>query len=190
MRPYTCRIVAHPAVIGGRTLDWALIARAKAGDDHAFDDLLRPLIASAYRLAGAMLHDPHAAEDVVQNASLKAWKKLHQLRPGAEMGPWFLGIVANECRDMRRSRWWTVIKQAEPEQPAGANGEAPSALIDLRRAICRLKYRRRLVLVLHWYLDLPLAEVAAITHSSEDAVKSEVSRAVAQLRKLLGAVEV
>jgi DNA-directed RNA polymerase specialized sigma24 family protein len=43
-----------------------------------------------------------------------------------------------------------------------------------------------LLLVLHWYLDLPIAEVAAITGSSEDAVKSELSRAVGQLRNLLG----
>jgi hypothetical protein len=80
----------------GQVLRLDLVARAKAGDHGAFTALLRPAIAPAYRLAGAMLHDPHAAEDVVQDASLKAWRKLDQLKAGTEMQPWFLGIVANE----------------------------------------------------------------------------------------------
>src|SRR6266568_1860341 len=82
-----------------------LVRQAQAGDDGAFAALLRPVVPAAYRLAGAMLHDPHAAEDIVQDASLKAWRKLDQLKAGREMQPWFLGIVANECRSLRRSRW-------------------------------------------------------------------------------------
>jgi len=166
-----------------------LVTQAQAGDDGAFTALLRPAIASAYRLAGAMLHDPHAAEDVVQDASLKAWRKLGQLKAGAELQPWFLGIVANECRSVRRPRWWSVLRLSDPEPPPVREGDSMAALADLRRAIRRLRHRRRLLLVLHWYLDLPVAEVAAITGSSEDAVKSELSRAVRELRRLLGAGE-
>jgi RNA polymerase sigma-70 factor, ECF subfamily len=166
-----------------------LVGRAQAGDHGAFAALLRPVIAPAYRLAGALLHDPHAAEDTVQDASLKAWRKLHQLKAGAEMKPWFLGIVANECRSVRRARWWSVVRLPEAEP---AREPAPDSMTDfaeLRTAIRRLKYRRRLLLVLHWYLDLPVAEVAAITGSSEEAVKSELARAVRQLRALLGVGE-
>jgi len=168
-----------------RVLDGDLVKRAQAGDEGAFSALLRPLIVSAYRLAGAMLHDPHTAEDVVQDASLKAWRKLRQVRPGAEMKPWFLGIVANECREVRRGRWWSVLKVPDSELPVRSSGDSLAAFADLRRAIRRLRHRRRLLLVLHWYLDLPLVEVAAITGLSEEAVKSELSRAVGQLRNLL-----
>jgi RNA polymerase sigma-70 factor, ECF subfamily len=178
--------VVYSALVMERVFNVDLVRRAQAGDEGAFTALLRPIVASAYRLAGAMLHDPHAAEDVVQEASLKAWRKLDQIRPGAEMKPWFLGIVANECREVRRGRWWSVLKQPEPELPATPGSDSTAAFTDLRRAIRRLKHRRRLLLVLHWYLDMPLAEVAAITGSSEDAVKSELSRAVGQLRNLLG----
>ncbi len=162
-----------------------LVRQAQAGDDGAFAALLRPVVPSAYRLAGAMLHDPHAAEDIVQDASLKAWRKLDQLKAGREMQPWFLGIVANECRSLRRSRWWSVLRLPDLDPPERAASDAIAAFADLRRAIRRLTHRRRLVLVLHWYLDLPVAEVAAITGSSEDAVKSELSRAIGQLRRLL-----
>jgi RNA polymerase sigma factor (sigma-70 family) len=178
-------VVVSPNVIA-RGLDADLVSRAQAGDEAAFAALLRPLVVSAYRLAGAMLHDPHAAEDVVQEASLKAWRKLSRVRPGAEMKPWFLGIVANECREVRRGRWWSVLKLPEAEPPPTSGGDSVAAFADLRRAIRRLRHRRRLLLVLHWYLDLPLAEVAAITGMSEHAVKSELSRAIGQLRKLLG----
>ena len=162
-----------------------LVPRAKAGDKEAFSALLSPLIGSAYRLAGAMLHDRHAAEDIVQDSSIKAWRKLQQLKAGTEMRPWFLGIVANECRSARRTRWWSVLKLADPERPEALVGDSLAAFADLRRAIRRLRHRRRLLLVLHWYLDLPLAEVATITGSSEDAVKSELARAVRQLRDML-----
>jgi RNA polymerase sigma factor (sigma-70 family) len=178
--------MAYSAQAMEMVLDVDLVRRAQAGDGEAFASLVRPLVASAYRLAGAMLHDPHAAEDVVQEASLKAWRKLHQLKPGSEMKPWFLGIVGNECREVRRGRWWSVIKQPALELPASLGGDSTLAFADLRSAIRRLKHRRRLLLALHWYLDLPVSEVAAITGSTEDAVKSELSRAVGQLRNLLG----
>ena len=173
----------------GSTVD--LLELAQAGDDGAFATLLRPVIAPAYRLAGAMLHDAYAAEDVVQEASLKAWRNLRQVKPGADMRPWFLGIVANECRSVRRTRWWSVLKvsNAEPLPAAAADATAAdrvAANADLRHAIRRLRHRRRLLLVLHWYLDLPVPEIAGITNSSQDAVKSELSRAVRQLRGLLG----
>ena len=148
------------------------------------------MIAPAYRLAGAMLLDAYTAEDVVQEASLKARRNLRQVKPGADLGPWFLGIVANECRSVRRTRWWSVLRVSNPE-PAGATvgdalaANAMAANADLRRAIRRLRHRRRLLLVLRWYLDLPVPEIAAVTNSSQDAVKSELSRAVRQLRGLL-----
>jgi RNA polymerase sigma-70 factor, ECF subfamily len=163
-----------------------LVTRAKAGDAGAFSSLLQPVITPAYRLAGAMLHDHYAAEDVVQDSSLKAWRKIDQLKAGAEMRPWFLGIVANECRSARRAKWWSVLKLAEPEPARTPPTESVAAYADLRSAVRRLKHRRRLLLVLHWYLDLPVAEIAAVTRFSEDAVKSELMRAVRQLRGMLG----
>jgi DNA-directed RNA polymerase specialized sigma24 family protein len=61
------------------------------GDTAAFEILLEPLLEPGYRLAGRMLHDHQAAQDAVQEAAVKAWRKLRQLREGSEMRPWFLG---------------------------------------------------------------------------------------------------
>src|ERR1700719_2569490 len=93
-----------------------LMRSASAGDADSFAVLIEPLLDPAYRLAAVMLADRSSAEDAVQEASIKAWRKLHQLRGDSNsLRPWFLSIVANECRMTRRQRWWSVVKQAEVE---------------------------------------------------------------------------
>jgi len=67
--------------------DEDLVARSKARDKHAFEHLLQPLIGPALRFAYGMLQDRAGAEDVVQEAALKAWRRLGNLRPGADSGP-------------------------------------------------------------------------------------------------------
>src|SRR5258707_8910667 len=101
------------------------MARAAAGDADAFALLIEPLLDPAYRLAAVMLSDRTAAEDAVQESSLKAWRKLRQLRGDAgSLRPWFLSIVANECRMTRRRHWWTVVMMAVVQLPAGADPTA------------------------------------------------------------------
>src|SRR5438093_6069540 len=97
------------------TVPMTLVQAAKQGDKVAFMSLLEPSLEPGYRLACGMLHDSQAAEDAVQEAAFKAWRRLGQLREGHELRPWFLGIVANECRTVRRSRWWSVLKWPESE---------------------------------------------------------------------------
>src|SRR6267378_5893764 len=92
------------------TADPDLVARAKEGDRSAFDQLIGPLVDQGFRLAYGMLHDRQAAEDAVQEAAVRAWRKLNNLRPGTEMRPWFLAIVANQCRNIARGRWWSVLR--------------------------------------------------------------------------------
>jgi RNA polymerase sigma-70 factor (ECF subfamily) len=159
-----------------------LVRDAKRGDEAAFTALLRPLLEPAYRLAAGMLQDRPLAEDAVQEAAVKAWRKIHQLREGTEMRPWFLGIVANECRTTRRSRWWDVVK-IDAEQ---RGGETPDDVavrgIDLRNALKRLSPEQRLVVVLYFYLDLPLEEIARIAGASFAAVRGRLYRGIRELR--------
>ncbi len=168
-----------------------IMARASDGDADSFSLLIEPLLDPAYRLAAVMLADRTAAEDAVQEASIKAWRKLHQLR--GDMGSlrgWFLSIVANECRMARRQRWWSVVKLADvaPTRAAGDRSDETSS--DLQRALLRLSAEKRLPLVLHFYLDLPLDEVARTLGVSQSAAKSRVYRAARRLRSDLTLEEV
>src|SRR5262249_29873876 len=79
-----------------------LLHLARAGAEMALDAL--------FRLAVGLLHDRQLAEDAVQEAALRAWHKLSQLRDGAGIRPWFFAFVANQCRNMRRSTWSSVVR--------------------------------------------------------------------------------
>jgi RNA polymerase sigma-70 factor (ECF subfamily) len=165
-----------------------ILARALGGDSESFAILLTPLLDPAYRLAAVMLNDRSAAEDAVQEASIKAWRKIRQLRgEAATLRPWFLAIVANECRMSRRTRWWSVLKLADLASPAQ---EPAAGNTDLHRALLRLSPDERLPLILHFYLDLPLDEVARALHTSPSAAKSRIYRAARRLRPALTLDEV
>jgi RNA polymerase sigma-70 factor (ECF subfamily) len=164
------------------------LARAIQGDAGSFSSLLEPLLDPAYRLAAVMLADREAAEDAVQEASLKAWRKLRQLHGDVgSLRSWFLSIVANECRMARRTRWFSVIRLADPPEPAPLESETRS---DLHEALLRLAPDERLPLVLHFYLDLPLEEVARTLRVSPAAAKSRIYRAARRLRADLTVEEV
>jgi RNA polymerase sigma-70 factor, ECF subfamily len=160
-----------------------LVRKVKAGDRSAFDELLGPLVNQAFRLAFGMLHDREAAEDVVQEAALLSWRKLANLRTGTEMRPWFLAIVANQCRTMARRRWWSVIHLEVRTVSSGAGFEDRIVRgADLRAALRKLAPEHREALVLRFYLDLPIEEVAAIAGVPAGTVKSRINRALAAMR--------
>ncbi|HVS50594.1 MAG TPA: RNA polymerase sigma factor [Candidatus Dormibacteraeota bacterium] len=172
------------------TADADLVSRAKGGDRSAFDELVGPLVDQGFRLACGMLHDRGAAEDAVQEAAVRSWRKLGNLRPGSEMRPWFLAIVANQCRTMVRGRWWSVLR-IEPLPGSAAAGFEDQIVrgADLRAALRRLAPEHREVLVLHYYLDLPLNEIAAIAGVPIGTVKSRISRGIAAMRPFFEPME-
>lgn len=151
--------------------------------EASFDDLIGPFVETAYRLASAMLSDATLAEDVVQEASVIAWRKLPKLGNQGKVRAWFLGIVANECRNARRRVWFTRVRTGLPEATLASSAEeAAIRRADLRRALLGLPHHDRLLVVLYFYLDLPAAEVAAVAGTSPGAVRVRLHRAVRRLR--------
>jgi RNA polymerase sigma-70 factor (ECF subfamily) len=171
------------------TADPDLITRAKDGDRSAFDQLIGPLVDQGFRLAYGMLHDREAAEDAVQEAAVRSWRKLGNVRPGSEMRPWFLAIVANQCRTTMRGRWWSVLR-IEPRAGAAAGFEDQIVRgADLRAALRRLAPAHREVLILYYYLDLPLHEIADIEGVPIGTVKSRINRGIAAMRPFFKQME-
>ncbi len=160
---------------------------ARAGDPASFEELLAPFLVPAHKLAFTMLGQREAAEDAVQDAAIKAWRAISTLR--AETGdirPWFLTIVANQCRSARRRRLWLPFSMDEiqgPPDTAALHTESRSAeAIDLRRQVARLGKQKRIILALVYWLDLPIDEVARILAVSPEAARSRLRRAVLALR--------
>ena len=159
-------------------------------DLATFEDLLRPEYRTAFRLAYAMLHDPSEAEDAVQEASFRAWRRIGNLREGADFRPWFLAIVANQCRTVTRGRWWSLVRLPAPgDQLPDASPDQTTA-IHLRTELRRLRHDQQLLLVLRYYLDLPFDEIAETLGISVKAARSRTDRALARLRGRLRHSEV
>ncbi|HKB17598.1 MAG TPA: RNA polymerase sigma factor [Candidatus Dormibacteraeota bacterium] len=158
------------------------LERAKAGDGLAFEEMLAPVLDPAFRLAMTMLNDRGAAEDAVQEAALNAWRKLGQFRTGSVLRPWFLAIVANECRSARRLRWWRVLKFPDLRADSAAPQDTWAERVDLDAALERLAPHHLLALSLYYHLDLPIEEVARVLGCSEGAARQRIHRALAAIR--------
>jgi DNA-directed RNA polymerase specialized sigma24 family protein len=159
-----------------------LIRLAKKGDGFAFAELIRPEYGVAFKVAYGLLQNVDDAEDAVQEAAFTAWRKLGNLREGASLRPWFLAIIANQCRGVRKQRWW-VMSWTGPESMVAPDDLA--AGVDLRRALARLSHDQQVVLVLRFYLDLPYDEIATALGISVKAARTRVERAVHRLRPIL-----
>jgi len=165
----------------------ALIARVRLGHELAYAELLAPLLPVAARLAYGLLQDRCAAEDCVQEAALRAWRRIENLEPGRSFRPWFLGIVANRCREARRSSWWLFSTWLPVPD------DVPDVEIDwlrwadLRTAVGRLPHPLRVAIVLHFYLDQPLEEVADTLGLRIAGVKTRINQGLRRLRAALEA---
>lgn len=167
----------------------ATLQEARAGDRLAFEALVRPLYPAAFRLALAILHDRAEAEDAVQEALFKAWRRLSTFREGTDLRPWLLTIVGNQCRSVRRNRWWSLIRVADPNRNQVSHENASVQGADLRRALSRLGHQQRMVLALHYYLDLPYDEMSKVLGTTPQAAKARTHRAIVQLRAIMTAEE-
>ena len=165
----------------GRGIVRPLVDALAFGDEPAFAASIEPLLPIAFRLAFAMLRSRVDAEDVVQEAAMKAWQKRRSFRAGAEPQPWFLAIVANECRMAWRRRSRHPADELKPDDAVATSVDAAEA-DQLRRALKRLGHSDRLALVLKYYLDLPTDEVARTLGVSNAAARVRVHRALAKLK--------
>jgi RNA polymerase sigma-70 factor, ECF subfamily len=152
-----------------------------AAEREKFESALEPLLVPAYRLALTLLGSRTEAEDAVQDAAFKAWRKRDNLFDGSDLRPWFFAIVVNQCRTLRRGRWFHVIRQPEVEPDPGS-GDAMVTYLDLRRSLGRLRQSDRAALVLRFYMDLSFEELAEILGISVEAAKTRTQRAVRTLR--------
>jgi RNA polymerase sigma-70 factor (ECF subfamily) len=171
--------VQQVAVLGG---DAELLAAARAGDEASFERLIGPHISLGYRLAAAMLGDSGQAEDAVQEATLRAWRSIGQLRAESKVKSWFLSIVANRSRTMRGARWWSVIRMADTSRSAPSPADEVDRREDLSRALHRLSPDERAAVFLRFYEDMNSQEIGDALGIRASAARSRIHRALRRLR--------
>jgi RNA polymerase sigma factor (sigma-70 family) len=176
--------------------DAALVARARAGDRDAFGVLVTRHQRAALRTAFAIGGSESEAEDVTQEAFVKAFRSLRRFEDGRPLRPWLMQIVANEARNRRRSRSrrerLAVRAASVGGRPSGsaedlALGEVTAG--EVRAALARLDDRDRTVIALRYFAGLSEAETAGALEVPPGTVKSRLSRALDRLSaELEGAV--
>ncbi|MEV4275292.1 RNA polymerase sigma factor [Actinoplanes xinjiangensis] len=177
----------------GATIDIdeaAAVSRARAGDVDAYGVLVTRFTVPAHR-AAVLLGAGADADDVVQEAFVKAYRQLGRFRGDAGFKAWLLAIVANETRNLvrsRRRREGLWLRAAAREDPLLFEPDpAESALARERRRLLvdrlrSLDDRDREVLVCRYLLDLSEAETAVMLNLPKGTVKSRTSRALTRLR--------
>jgi RNA polymerase sigma factor (sigma-70 family) len=171
--------------------DDGLIAAALRGDTAAFEQLVRrhyPVAIAAARSFGGR----EDAEDIVQDAFVRAFAKLHRFQSGRPFRPWLVKIVANESSHYRRSRG---RRDALASRSAARAQNGPAAVDEtvslslaeerLLGAVRSLGERDRMVIVCRYLLELSEQETADVLGCPPGTVKSRLSRALERLRQTL-----
>jgi RNA polymerase sigma-70 factor, ECF subfamily len=163
-----------------------LVIRARDGDHDAFARLATSSIGRLNAVARLILRDATLAEDAVQDALVDAWRNLRALRDPDRFDAWLNRLLVRACQDTwrRRSRRALVELPLRPvdDAPTGDVQSSIAEADELERGLRRLTLDQRAVVVLTFYLDLPLAEVAAATGVPVGTVKSRLNRSISALR--------
>jgi RNA polymerase sigma-70 factor (ECF subfamily) len=180
---------------GGAIDDADAVARSRDGDLDAYAVLVARYTLRAHRAAW-LLGAGEDADDVVQEAFVKAFRGLPKFRAGEPFAPWLLSIVANETKNLLRSRHRrnALTLRLSALEPDGATPDTPfdEAVAGERRAkllaaVNALPDRERQVLICRYFLDLSEAETAQVLRWPLGSVKSRTSRALGRLRGLVPA---
>lgn len=174
-----------------------LVQRARSGDREAFESLVDVRLGGTFRTAMAILGNEADARDATQDTFVRVWRDLAGLRNAALFDQWFGRILVNTCRSAARGRGrrWVREVSVTAMPGAGVGFDPPAEPQDLRswdedmvgRALDRLSVPERTLLVLHYYEELSLAEIADRVGIPAKTVKSRLFTA---RRALERAVEV
>jgi RNA polymerase sigma-70 factor (ECF subfamily) len=173
--------------------DAALVRRVLDGDPRAFTLLVDRHLQPCLRFATRMLGSRHDAEDVAQEALLRAYRALATYDPAGNFRTWLFAILVNRCRTslLQRSRYVRRVVTDEDAMRSVASGDEATSTelrIEIERAIASLEAEQREAFLLKHVEQLGYDEMAAITGAGVSALKMRVKRACERLRDLLGEV--
>jgi RNA polymerase sigma-70 factor (ECF subfamily) len=171
-----------------------LVGRAIAGDHAAFSELATAAIGGLYRTAYLILRDAELANDAVQNALIAAWRDVRGLRDPDRFEAWLHRLTVRGCYrvaryERRRSNTEVELMEMHDVPSADDNQRLLAIRDQLERGFARLSAQERAVLVLHYHLDLPLAEAADVMGMPLGTMKSRLNRATQALRAAVDAQE-
>jgi RNA polymerase sigma-70 factor (ECF subfamily) len=178
------QVAAMPGVV-----DVALVERARHGDPAAFEALMATRLDRLFRTAWVILGNEADARDATQDACLSAWRMLPRLRASDRFDAWLSRVLVNACRAHLRRRVRVREIQIEPlhDGPDPANGD-PAELAEMdaiSRALDRLPFDTRAILVIHHLQHESVATIATAFGIPTGTVKSRLHAARADFQRAL-----
>ncbi len=169
----------------------AVAGHSDAALARSFDQLVdRRTLDRAYRIATLMLGNRAEAEEVTHDAAVRAWRRFGELRDPDRFDAWFGKILVNACRDrIRARRRMPVTVDSPPEGRIGDFSEGVARRQAIAAALRELSPEHREVVVLRFYADLTVDQIAAQTGARSGTVKSRLHYALRELRAALGDAE-
>jgi RNA polymerase sigma-70 factor (ECF subfamily) len=172
---------------GGDEAEHSLVERSRAGSEEAFAMLVDLHRDRAFGLALRITRSRADAEDVAQEAFVRAWQALPAFRGESSFGTWLHRIVARRALDRAaslkvREKRHAPLDDAEVASPATAAVRDPLLATRLERLMAELSAPQRAVLALHYTRDLSVEEIARSLGMSENTVKTHLARGRAALR--------
>ncbi len=174
-----------------RDAERAAVAACRRGEREAFDVLVARYQRPIYRLCYRYVNNHEDANDLAQDAFLKAWRAISGFRGESAFSTWLYRIAVNACLNHRALKRPLTQELPEvlvdPRPGAEAEAERGDDARRVRAAVSRLPDRQRATLILKIYHDLTHEEVAEILGSSVGTVKANLFHALANLRRQMGA---
>ena len=181
---------ARPSVVA-MIDDEHVVERCQAGDQDAFRLIVERYGDAVFGTAVLMTSDRALAEDLTQEAFVRAWRGIDGFRPGSPLKPWLLRIVVNGVISSRRRRVLSVVPLPWAERAAAAQA-GPEAIAEqrdehegLRCALRQLPREQQRLLILRYFGELSVPEIARALRWREGTVKSRLHRALLRMRALL-----
>lgn len=162
------------------------------GPTYSREEMLAHMVAEyevvLLRTCYMYLRDKALAEDATQETFLKAYKALDSFRRESSEKTWLMRIAMNTCRDIKRSAWFRYMdRSVEIERlPLPAKTAEFMEADDLTQAILKLPTKHREVILLRFYQDMTMREIASVLSISASAVQKREKAACSKLKKLLG----
>ncbi|NEN84067.1 RNA polymerase sigma factor [Paenibacillus elgii] len=157
------------------------VIKAQKGDKEAFIGLIRRMEQRLYNVSRSILPNDEDCADAAQEAIVKAYKGLHALKDPNLFSTWLIRILINECNKIWNTKR-KYVSGAAAEQSYIMEGYEEK--LEIREAVEKLERPLKVVVVLYYFEDLPIKQIAEILELPEGTIKSRLNRARISLSQM------
>lgn len=159
-----------------------LVTMAQEGDEGAFYNLIKENKIKLYKIAYSYLKNEEDSLEAIQETTYRAYKQIKKIKEPRYFNTWLIRILINYCIDelKRKERWLPITEEPKGQDSINCNK------LELDMAIDKLEDRYKQVIILRYFEDLTVKDIAEVFDCPQGTVKTWIHKAMAELRKVMG----